>query len=272
MIAREATKDINKRFWSAFKEFFNNKNAFFKTLDEQRQENLKLKEALVEKAEALKDSKEWDKTAKALKNLQNEWRAIGPVPEKVRDAIYNRFKAACDFFFDQKRSGTKEQNQEYITNLNAKEALCQEILNASKEDKVKSEDKVQDFINRWNEIGFVPRNNIKSITKAFNEALDQYIAGLDLPKEEKDNLVFRISLNKIKNETSSTKILNKKEIGMRKQISELENNIVLWKNNLEFFSQSKTADKLKAEFDQKIEKANEEIEKLKEKLKIIQQF
>jgi hypothetical protein len=66
--------------------------------------------------------------------------------------------------------------------------------------------------------------------------------------------------------------LNKKEHGIRKQITDLENSITLWKNNLEFFAASKTADKLKNQFEIKIQKAEEEIDKLKKKLSILKEF
>jgi succinylglutamate desuccinylase len=79
-------------------------------------------------------------------------------------------------------------------------------------------------------------------------------------------------LNQIQSDPNATKTLNKKEHGIRKQISELENNITLWRNNLEFFAASKTADKLKDQFDIKIQKAEDEAEKLKKKLAILKEF
>jgi hypothetical protein len=79
-------------------------------------------------------------------------------------------------------------------------------------------------------------------------------------------------LNKLQTDPNGSRVLNKKEHGIRKQISDLENNITLWKNNLEFFTASKTADKLKEQFDDKIKKAETEIDKLKKKLSILREF
>lgn len=91
--------------------------------------------------------------------------------------------------------------------------------------------------------------------------------GVDL-----DDFMFRLNLNKIQSDPNSNRVLNKKEHGIRKQIADLENNITLWKNNLEFFASSRTADKLKDQFEGKIEKAEQEVEKLKKRLSIIREF
>src|SRR5690606_22295054 len=81
-LPRAKAKDVNKKFWSAFKSFFNNKNAFFKKLDEEREQNLQMKNDLVRQALELRDSQDWDKTANDLKSLQQKWKDVGPVPEK----------------------------------------------------------------------------------------------------------------------------------------------------------------------------------------------
>lgn len=65
-------------------------------------ENLEKKRALVERVEALKDSKEWKETAEELVKLQKEWKSIGPVAKRYSDALWKRFIAACDYFFEQK--------------------------------------------------------------------------------------------------------------------------------------------------------------------------
>ena len=88
----------------------------------------------------------------------------------------------------------------------------------------------------------------------------------------KDDFLFRLNLNRIQGDPNSVKTLNKKEHGIRKQITDLENSITLWRNNLEFFAASKTADKLKDQFEIKIQKAEEEIDKLKKKLSILKEF
>nr|WP_317174865.1 DUF349 domain-containing protein [Pararhodonellum marinum] len=270
-VPREVGKDINRAFWGAFKQFFHNKNLFFKELDEIRQANKLKAEALITRAEEVMDSSEWQDTANTLIGLQKEWKEIGPTPEKVRDELYKRFKSACDTFFENKRKANKQVSKEFDTNLELKEAICQKINTAAASDDL-SPDELEKLILEYQAIGFVPRKNIKEIAAKFNDAVDTYVKNMGLEGVKRDEFLFRLNLNKIQGDPNLNRVLNKKEHGIRKQISDLENNVTLWRNNLEFFASSKTADKLKDQFDEKIEKAEKEIEKLKKKLSIIREF
>lgn len=270
-VPRENGKEVNKQFWGLFKQFFQNKNHFFKELDEIRLVNKVKAEELIEKATALQESTDWQQTASQMISLQQEWKKIGPTPEKVRDELYKRFKTACDTFFDNRRNSTKQVNKEFDENLKSKEALCEKIIEESKGTDL-SEAALEALITQFNAIGFVPRKNMKEILAKFNEAVDTYVKKMGIAGVNKEEFLFRLNLNKLQTDPNSNRVLNKKEHGIRKQISDLENSITLWKNNLEFFAASKTADKLKDQFDEKIQKAEREVEKLKKKLTIIREF
>ena len=135
-----------------------------------------------------------------------------------------------------------------------------------------TEEALTGLITEFNEIGFVPRKNIKEVQAEFKAAVDTYLEKLGSAGSSREDFLFRLNLNRIQSDPNANKTLNKKEHGIRKQISELENNITLWQNNLEFFASSKTADKLKDQFDLKIQKAEEEVDKLKKKLTILKEF
>ncbi|MBI0400208.1 DUF349 domain-containing protein [Cyclobacterium marinum] len=271
-VPREAGKEINKTFWGLFKQFFHHKNLFFKELDEIRQQNKEKAEKLIESAEAYLDSTDWKNSSNELIQLQKQWKELGPMPEKFRDDLYNRFKKACDTFFDNRRNANKENNKAFEENLLAKEKVCQEILEAAKDETQTSAENLERHIQAYNEIGFVPRKSMKDISNKFNSAVNEYVSKLELEGESKDDFLFRLNLNKLQADPNSNKVLNKKEHGIRRQITDLENNITLWRNNLEFFAASKTADKLKDQFEEKIEKAELEVDKLKKKLSIIREF
>ncbi|WP_026951702.1 DUF349 domain-containing protein [Algoriphagus mannitolivorans] len=270
-VPREAGKEINRSFWSAFKQFFHNKNMFFKQLDEVRATNHKKAEELIAQAEALMENTDWQSTANQLIGLQQEWKKLGPTPEKYRDALYKKFKNACDTFFENRRNSNKQANSEFDANLKKKQEIIANIAKAASGESL-TEEELTNFVNEFNEVGFVPRKNIKEIQAQLKDAIEKYLTKLDPSGEDKEDFLFRLNLNKIQSDPNSVKTLNKKEHGIRKQIADLENNITLWKNNLEFFAASKTADKLKDQFDVKIQKAEEEIEKLKKKLSILREF
>ncbi len=270
-VTKEAGKEINKSFWAAFKHFFHNKNLFFKELDEIRATNQKKAEELIAQAEELSSNTDWQNTANQLVKLQQEWKKLGPTPEKNRDSLYKKFKTACDTFFENRRNANKQSNSEFDENLKKKQEIIHQILENAKGAEL-SEDTLTELVSAFNETGFVPRKNIKEIQAKFKEAVDAYLEKMDPSGSGREDFLFRLNLNRIQSDPNSTKTLNRKEHGIRKQITDLENSITLWRNNLEFFAASKTADKLKDQFDIKIKKAEEEIEKLKSKLSILKEF
>ena len=270
-VPKENGKEINRAFWGLFKSFFHNKNIFFKELDDLRIANKEKAEAIIATAEAQVESTDWQSSSNILIKLQDEWKHLGPTPEKARNELYHRFKTACDTFFENRRQANKEATQEYEENLALKTAVCEKITMASKGDDLSPEN-LEELIKEYNAIGFVPRKSIKEIGAKFNQAVEAYIDRMGADGVDLDDFLFRLDLNKIQADPNGTRVLNKKEHGIRKQIADLENNISLWKNNLEFFASSRTADKLKGQFDEKIEKAEMEVEKLKKRLAIIREF
>ncbi len=268
-LPREHARDINKQFWTAFKKFFNNKSNFFKRLEGQRDSNLKLKEELITRAENLKESDDWEKTANELKELQREWKEIGPVPEKVRNEIYQRFKKACDAFFERKRSTQKETEKDYVVNLRRKEEICATIEKLAA-DKSSDIEQVEELLDEYNGIGFVPRNSIKTIQKRFNKAVESFATQApELSSEDRRDLVTAAQYQKLRSSPNANKKIQRKENSIRRQIGELENDIALWKNNIEFFASSASAEKLKEEFNEKIANARKELDELKQQLKVI---
>ncbi len=269
-MTRESGKEINKSFWAGFKQFFHNKNLFFKELDEIRATNQAKAEELITSAAELAESSDWQNTANALVKLQQEWKKLGPTPEKYRDALYKRFKSACDTFFDNRRNANQQSNAEFEDNFKKKQEICQRIVQLATDSP--SEETLTELVSAYNEVGFVPRKSIKEMAAEFKIAVDTCLEKLGSAGSGREDFLFRLNLNQIQSDPNAAKTLNRKEHGIRKQISELENNITLWKNNLEFFASSKTADKLKDQFDIKIQKAEEEVDKLKKKLSILKEF
>ena len=119
--SKKTNAKIFERFRAACDNFFQSKTEYFKNTRETLNANLAAKTALCEKAEALKDSTDWNTTTAALVALQKEWKATGPVAHKVSEAIWTRFNAACNYFFEQKNAATasvREVEEEVKNNLN----------------------------------------------------------------------------------------------------------------------------------------------------------
>uniref|UniRef100_UPI00404715F2 DUF349 domain-containing protein n=1 Tax=Algoriphagus sp. TaxID=1872435 RepID=UPI00404715F2 len=271
-LPKESSKEINKAFWTLFKQFFHNKNLFFKELDDIRATNQKKAEELIAKAQELQENTNWQTTANQFVKLQQDWKKLGPTPEKQRDALYKKFKEACDTFFENRRNSSKDSNTEFELNLAKKLAIIDQIHALKSVETGLDENQLSDLVAEFNALGFVPRKNIKEVQAKFKEAVDVCLDALGEKGANKEDFLFRLNLNRIQSDPNSVKTLNKKEHGIRKQITDLENSITLWRNNLDFFAASKTADKLREQFDVKIQKAEEEIDKLKKKLTILKEF
>lgn len=268
-LPRAKAKDVNKKFWSAFKTFFNNKNNFFKKLDEERERNLQLKNDLVKKALELKESSDWEKTSNELKNLQQQWKDVGPVPEKFREKVFKEFKDACDHFFEQRRSQHDKVESEQAVNLKEKEEICT-ILESHAAGRTGSQEILHDLQSRYAALGFVPRKDINAIRQRYHEAVDRFINSLPgLTDDERGKLALESQLSDLRNDPAADRKIYQKEQLIRKKISKVENDIALWRNNLEFFGRSKNADKVKDEFNDKIREATDHLKQLKDQLKML---
>jgi Domain of Unknown Function (DUF349) len=268
-VPRAKAKDVNKKFWNAFKSFFHAKSIFFKKLDEERDANLKIKQELLAKAIELKDNTDWEKTTNDFKNLQQRWKEVGPVSEKIREKIFKEFKNTCDYFFEQRRTQQNKSENEQVQNLQQKEAICIALETAASDGSA-TQDKLAQLQAEFSAIGFVPRQAINTIRDRYSKALETYVANIvGLSDEQKAQFTLQTQLSELKNDPFADKKLQQKELAIRKKVGKVENDIALWRNNLEFFAKSKNAGSLRDEVNQKIKDAENELAELKKQLKLI---
>ena len=268
-VPRAQTKSINKEFWTGFKGFFSNKNNFFKKLDGERDKNLELKKELIKKADTIKESTDWENVSEELKKLQQAWKEIGPVPEKQREKVFQEFKAACDHFFEKRRTQFGKEDEEQSQNLDKKKEICT-LLEKLGNEKAGTVEILHEQIEKFNTYGFVPRKAIKSIKSRFDKAVENFISALpELDGEEKERIKLEIQLSGLRNAPNGERIIHHKEQSIKTQIHKAENDLAILQNNLEFFGRSKNAEKLKGEFTEKLEVATDHLKDLKKQLKLL---
>ncbi|SDL46098.1 protein of unknown function [Catalinimonas alkaloidigena] len=266
---RSQAREVSHEFWQAFKQFFHHKNLFFKRLEGEREENLQQKMALIERAEALQESDDWKAAAEEMKEMQSQWRTIGHVPHKYRKDVYKRFKHAVDHFFQRRRAHYNEVDQEFVTNLQQKEAIIAQ-LEAHAQQGDATVEQLLELQAQFSDIGYVPRKDISRVQQKYTEAVQHSVEKSNLiDEDEKSRVLLEIQVAGIRNSPGAQQRLSRQESEIRRKITALENDISLWKNNLEFFANSKTADKLRDDFGSRIEGAQEKLRALKEQLKII---
>ncbi|MEO6286258.1 MAG: DUF349 domain-containing protein [Dyadobacter sp.] len=272
IMPREEGKDLSKKFWAALKTFFNNKGEFFRQLESKREQNLELKNQLCTDAETILGSGEDNpSTTQKIIELQKKWKGIGQVPEKFKDTIYDRFKKACDAYFDQKRAKNKEVEDEFENNLKRKTDLIERIETAAKSKDESSLNLLSAFKSEWSSIGFVPKKDMQTIQKRYISAINTYVSAIgQLSTKEKEQAVLESEVELVR-DGEGGRNLYRKESDIRRRVTQLENDIALWQNNIEFFAKSKTSDRLKQEFERKISAAQNQLEDLKHQLTIIQE-
>jgi len=273
IMPREEGKELSKKFWASLKTFFNNKGEFFRQLESKREQNLELKNQLCADAESILATGE-DNASNTQKiiELQKKWKGIGQVPEKFKDTIYDRFKAACDAYFNQKRAKNKEVEEEFEENLKKKTDLIERIEAAASSKDESSLNLLTAFKSEWSSIGFVPKKDMQAVQKRYIGAINTYVSAIgQLSTKEKEQALLESEVELVRDGGDSNRNLFRKESDIRRKVTQLENDIALWQNNIEFFAKSKTSDRLKAEFERKINSALGQLEELKHQLSIIQE-
>ena len=116
-VPRSKNEVVWKAFRKSFNSFYDNKSAFFKQINNERKANLIIKEDICKRAEEVKDSEDLNFATNELKKLQREWKEVGPVPDKVSNVIWKRFRAACDEFFEKKQKAFEGKKEEEVKKL-----------------------------------------------------------------------------------------------------------------------------------------------------------
>jgi hypothetical protein len=220
----------------------------------------------------LQESTDWKTTSDALIRLQKDWKEIGPVPRKQSEKIWKRFRKACDHFFNRKAEYFARLDTSYEDNLKAKMAIIEVLENFEAGSDVQlAFDHLKDLQRKWTEIGFVPFNKKEEITNRYRNALNKQFDKLKIADEDKSILKYKSKLDNLKsNPKASRKVHNERDKFFTK-IKQLENDIVLWENNIGFFAKSAKADTMIREVEEKIDNARKMIKTLEEKVKMIDQ-
>ena len=254
---------IYERFRSACDRFFELKREFYAGQKSEWEHNLAVKQELCEAAEALALSEEWKEATDELIALQARWKQVGPVARRYSDAIWKRFRAACDKFFERKAAHFASQDSQHEENLKLKQALLAEMREA--DIKAGGIETIKEFQRRWGQIGFVPIKHKDALQKEFKILIDAMFATLRSSERDRSMSRFRERVSGMK---SGAQLRSERERLFNK-VRQLEQDIALLENNIGFFSKSKNAEALIADVREKIERAKRDMAELIEKINLI---
>ena len=254
---------IYERFRAACDKFFEHKREFYAGQKSEWEHNLAVKQELCAAAEALALSEEWKDATNELIALQARWKQVGPVARRHSDAIWKRFRAACDKFFERKAAHFSSQDVQHEENLKLKQALLEEMR--ATDIKAGGFEAIKEFQRRWGQIGFVPIKQKEALQKEYKSLVDAMFATLRSSERDRSMSRFRERVSTMK---SGAQLRSEREKLFNK-VRQLEQDIALLENNIGFFSKSKNAEALIADVREKIERSKRDMAELIEKINLI---
>ena len=260
-----ANKKVNNSLFERFRglcdAFFQAKAEYYKAIKEEQNENLAKKIALCEKAEALKDSTDWRSTTDLLVKLQQDWKEIGPVNRKNSNAIWERFRSACNAFFDAKEKAVGDERSVEKANLEKKLEILEKLSQLKDNVADATPDQVRALMNEWKEVGHVPFKEKDKLFKAYQEQVDFFFENLDMKSRPQSRG------NRQKGEKSRNVPENDRSRLIR-QYDTLTRELKTYQNNLGFLSFGNKGGKnpLLAQMEQKMEGIKKQISEIVEKI------
>lgn len=267
-----APKKVNNslfaRFRAACDNFFEKKSEYYKAVKNEHRENYAKKEALCIKAEELLTKIDEPGSGEKVKALQAEWKTIGPVERRNSDAIWSRFTAACNAFYEELRNRRSGKREEEISNLEAKKAIIEKIKEINLEgDRNEILPAIRELQDQWKEIGHVPYKLKEEIYKEYRQACDAVYNSLDSTRTRERMQDYRERIrglrgDKAKEISEKDKLLT----ALDRKKADLAN----YENNMGFFNvKSSAGNAMVQELERKINKIKDEITEINEKIKML---
>ena len=259
---------IFERFRAACDDFFGRKSAYFTQMKKEFTENAEKKKALVEKAQALKDSTEWKATSDKLIALQKEWKTIGMVPKKYGDQLWNDFLAACNHFFEARNAANAGARNEEHANLDKKKAVVEKLKALLENPGDDTQPEVRKLTEEYNGIGHVPYKEKDKIFNEYHEVLDKIFKELNISTARRRLNNFKTNLKNVAKRGEDA--LDNERTRLQRRAEQMKQEIQTYENNLGFLNaSSKKGNSLIDEMNRKVQKLKDDLELIKQKIKAI---
>lgn len=259
--------DLWDRFKAATDAFNQKKSENIDLLREQEEENLKEKQKLIDEAETIKDSEDWEKTHRALQSLMDRWKNVGPVPKKSSGKIWKKFKGAMDHFYDRRREHFKEVKEERKDNLKEKEEVLDKLRKLKDhDDPIEAVNEAKPLQEEFKKAGYVPIKHKNRMWKEYREICDVIYDRFRAAKAAVDVVGRENVENFSQDDIADIRKLNSKVSSLRKEIKKMEQELIQQKESLSYFKPSSGSNPLLDQVKEKVEKAEENIAEKEEKL------
>ena len=259
---------IFERFRAACDDFFGRKSEFFTNLKKEFAENAEKKKALVEKAQALKDSTDWKSTSDKLIALQKEWKTIGMVPKKYGDQLWNDFLAACNQFFEARNAANAGTRNEEHVNLEKKQDIIAQLKALLEDASDDTQATVRKLTEEYNAIGHVPYKEKDKLYNEYHAVLDKIFKELNISTARRRLNNFKTNLKNVAKRGEDA--LDNERGRLQRRAEQMKQEIQTYENNLGFLNAaSKKGNSLIDEMNRKVQKLKDDLELVKQKIKAI---
>lgn len=259
---------IFQRFRAACDDFFSRKAEYFKEVKVRLEANAEKKKALVEQAQALADSTDWKSTSDKLIQLQKEWKAIGTVPRKYGDKLWNDFLAACNHFFEARNAANAGTRNEERDNLKKKRDIISKLKEYTESTVDDVQEKVQELADEYNKIGHVPYRDKDKVYKEYHDVMDKIYDNLHISAARRHLDNFRNNLRGMAKKSEDA--VDNERARLMRRYESLKQEIKTYENNLGFLNiSSKKGNSLVDEMNRKVQRLKDDAQMVREKIKAI---
>ena len=259
---------IFERFRAACDSFFTKKAEHFRALKDSYRENAEKKRALIERAKALQDSTDWRSTSDKFVALQKEWKAIGMVPRRLGDQLWEEFLGACNKFFEARNAAGAGQRGEERQNLELKRDVISRLRQVAEEGGDDVQQKVQALVEEYNAVGHVPFKEKDKLYEEYHEVLDKLYKELNVSVARRRLTKFKDQLKQVAERGEGA--LDNERARLMRQYEQLKQDAQTYENNLGFLSaSSKKGSSLIDEMNRKVQKLKDDMQLVKDKIKAI---
>ena len=265
---RKVNAAIFARFRKACDEFFAAKAEYYQNVKAEYKANLEKKEDIVRRAEEMLQKIDEKGSREAVQALQAEWRTVGPVERRHSDAIWQRFTAACNAFYDELRSRRSGRRDEENANLEAKKEIIEKIkaipLDGERNEILPA---IRELQIQWQQIGHVPYKMKEKIYLEYREACDAIYNSLDSNRTRERMNDYQERIRGLRSDSGAVTSERDKLVGA---LDRKKADLATYENNMGFFNvKSSAGNAMVQELERKIKKIKDEIQEIQDKIKML---
>ena len=267
-----APRKVNNALFARFREscdkFFEAKAEYYKNIKAEHKENYAKKEALCVQAEEMLSKIDEAGSREKVQELQAEWKTIGPVERKLSDAIWTRFTAACNAFYEELRSRRSGRREEENANLEAKKAIIAKIKEIPLDgDRNTVLPAIRELQIEWQQVGHVPYKLKEEIYREYREACDAVYNSLDSTRTRERMNDYKERIRGLRGDKEN--VVSERD-RLNAALDRKKADLATYENNMGFFNvKSSAGNAMVQELERKIKKIKDEISEIKEKIKLL---